>query len=110
VIADVLDHGSTEMTARYARLHDQTIRREVTHRHEPINIRGERIALPADGPLEEAARMKQRIARAKQALPERLLRAAASSPIRRSAPRAEARRLLGKARTQGNMRQLASQA
>jgi hypothetical protein len=34
-----------------------------------VNIRGERIALPIDGPLEEAACMKERIARAKQALP-----------------------------------------
>src|SRR5213076_2600566 len=33
------------------------------------NIRGERIALPLDGPLEEAAWMKERIARARQALP-----------------------------------------
>ena len=69
VIAEVLDHGSMEMTARYARLHDQTIKREVTRWHERVNIRGERIALPVDGPLEEAAWMKERIARAKQALP-----------------------------------------
>src|SRR5665811_1448309 len=57
------------MTARYARLHDQTIKREVSRWHERVNIRGERIALPVDGPLEEAAWMKERIARAKQALP-----------------------------------------
>ena len=38
-------------------------------RHERVNIRGERIALPVDGPLEQAAWMKERIARAKQALP-----------------------------------------
>ena len=37
--------------------------------HERVNIRGERIALPVDGPLEQAAWMKERIARAKQALP-----------------------------------------
>jgi integrase/ferredoxin len=69
VIAQVLDHRSLEMTARYARLHDQTIKREVTRWHQRVNIRGERIALPIDGPLEEAAWMKERIARAKQALP-----------------------------------------
>jgi ferredoxin len=69
VIQEVLDHGSIEMTARYARLHDQTIKRAVARWHERVNIRGERIALPADGPLEEAAWMKERIARAKQALP-----------------------------------------
>jgi site-specific recombinase XerD len=69
VIQEVLDHGSMEMTARYARLHEQTIKREVMRWHERVNVRGERIALPADGPLEEAAWMKERIARAKQALP-----------------------------------------
>ena len=69
VIQKVLDHGSMEMTAHYARLHDETLRREVRRWHERVNIRGERIALPADGPLQEAAWMKERIARAKQALP-----------------------------------------
>ena len=69
VIQQVLDHGSIEMTARYARLHDQTVKREVKRWHERVNIRGERIALPVDGPLEQAAWMKERIARAKQALP-----------------------------------------
>jgi ferredoxin len=58
-----------EMTARYARLHDQTIKQQVQRWHERVNIRGERIALPVAGPLEEAAWMKERIARAKQALP-----------------------------------------
>jgi len=69
VVAKVLDHESLDMTARYARVHDETLRREVTRWHERVNIRGERIALPTDGPLEEAAWMKERIARAKQALP-----------------------------------------
>jgi hypothetical protein len=65
----VLDHGSIEMTAHYARLHDETVKQEVWRWHERVNIRGERIALPVDGPLQEAAWMKERIARAKQALP-----------------------------------------
>jgi len=69
VIQKVLDHGSIEMTAHYARLHDETVKREVDRWHERVNIRGERIALPLDGPLGEAAWMKERIARAKQALP-----------------------------------------
>jgi integrase len=69
VIQEVLDHGSIEMTAHYARLHDETVKQEVWRWHERVNIRGERIALPVDGPLEEAAWMKERIARAKQALP-----------------------------------------
>ncbi len=69
VIQKVLDHGSIEMTAHYARLHDETVKREVDRWHERVNIRGERIALPIDGPLGEAAWMKERIARARQALP-----------------------------------------
>ena len=57
------------MTARYAQLDDETVKREIDRFHERVNIRGERIALPVDGPLGEAAWMKDRIARAKQALP-----------------------------------------
>jgi site-specific recombinase XerD/ferredoxin len=124
VIAQVLDHRSLEMTARYARLHDQTIKREVTRWHERVNIRGERIALPVDGPLEEAAWMKERIARAKQALPNGYC----GLPLVQTCPhpnacltcesfltdpsfravheqqQAETRHLLGNARTQGNVR------
>jgi len=69
VIQKLFDHASITMTARYAQLHDETLRREITRWHERVNIRGERIALPLDGPLQEAAWMKERIARAKQALP-----------------------------------------
>lgn len=69
VVQKVLDHGSVEMTAHYGRVHDSTIKQAVWKFHERVNIRGERIALPVDGPLEEAAWMKERIARAKQALP-----------------------------------------
>lgn len=68
VIQRVLDHASTRMTAHYADLDDETVRREMMSFQERVNIRGERIALPADGPLEQAAWMKERIARAKQAL------------------------------------------
>jgi hypothetical protein len=124
VIAEVLDHRSLEMTARYARLHDQTIKREVTRWHERVNIRGERIALPVDGPLEEAAWMKERIARAKQALPNGYC----GLPLVQTCPHPnacltcesfltdpsfravheqqqhETRRLLTKARTQNNVR------
>jgi len=69
VIQRVLDHGSIRMTARYAHLDDETVRREMDSFHDRVNVRGERIALPVDGPLGEAAWMKERIARAKQALP-----------------------------------------
>jgi site-specific recombinase XerD len=69
VIQRVLDHGSIEMTALYAHLDDATVKREMDSFHDRVNVRGERIALPVDGPLEQAAWMKERIARAKQALP-----------------------------------------
>ncbi len=69
VIQRVLDHASIEMTARYAKIEDETVRRHVMRWHERVNIRGERIALPVDGPMGEAAWMKERISRAKQALP-----------------------------------------
>jgi hypothetical protein len=69
VIAKVLDHQSLDMTARYAEIHDGTLRREVTRWHDRVNIRGERIALPVDGPLGEAAWVKERIARARRTLP-----------------------------------------
>ena len=69
VIQRVLDHASIEMTARYAKIEDETVRRHVMRWYERVNIRGERIALPVDGPMGEAAWMKERIARAKQALP-----------------------------------------
>ena len=68
-VQEVLDHGSVEMTAHYGRAHDSTVKQAMWRFQERVNIRGERIALPVDGPLEEAAWMKERIARAKQALP-----------------------------------------
>ncbi len=124
VIQDVLDHGSIEMTARYARMRDETVRQAVKRWHERVNIRGERIALPVDGPLEQAAWMKERIARAKQALPNGYC----GLPLVQSCPhpnaclncesfltdgsfravhdqhQAETRRLLEKARTNNNLR------
>ena len=124
VIQDVLDHGSIEMTARYARMRDETVRQAVKRWHERVNIRGERIALPTDGPLEQAAWMKERIARAKQALPNGYC----GLPLVQSCPhpnaclscesfltdgsfravhqqqQAETRRLLEKARKQGSVR------
>jgi hypothetical protein len=63
----VLDHSSHQMTAHYARLSDQTIR-EQWERARKVGISGEE--LPAEnGPLAEAAWMKNNLARAKMALP-----------------------------------------
>ena len=54
LIQRVLDHGSIEMTALYAHLDDETVKREMDSFHDRVNVRGERIALPVDGPLGEA--------------------------------------------------------
>ena len=65
----MLDHASPEMTARYATIKDQTLRREWERYQERINIRGEVIHLDPDGPLSDATWAKENLARAKQTLP-----------------------------------------
>jgi hypothetical protein len=65
----MLDHDSAEMTARYARIHDQTLRREWERYQERINIAGEIIHLDPAGPLSDAAWTNEDLARAKQTLP-----------------------------------------
>jgi integrase len=51
----LLDHNSPEMTARYAQIKDQTLRREWERYQQRINIRGEIVALDPHGPLSDAA-------------------------------------------------------
>jgi hypothetical protein len=63
-----LDGIADRLGVRRATVKTQ-VEQEARRWHERVNIRGERIALPVDGPLEQAAWMKERIARAKQALP-----------------------------------------
>jgi integrase len=46
----LLDHNSPEMTARYAQIKDQTLRREWERYQERINIRGEIVPLDPNGP------------------------------------------------------------
>lgn len=65
----LLDHDSAEMTARYATIKDETLRREWERFRERINIRGELLSLDPDGPLSDAAWAKENLARAKQTLP-----------------------------------------
>ena len=123
VIQEVLDHGSIETTPRYARMRGETVKQTVKRWHERVNIRGGRIALPIDSPLERAAWMKERIERAKQALPNGYC----GLPLVQSCPRnaclscegfltdgsfravheqqqAETRRLLEKAGKHGNLK------
>jgi hypothetical protein len=64
----MLDHASPEMTARYATIKDQTLRREWERYQERINIAGEVVHLDPDGPLSDAAWALENLARAKQTL------------------------------------------
>jgi len=68
VVRQLLDHSSLAMTAHYARLHDTTVRRHWEAARK-VNIAGETVALDPAGPLADAAWLKDRLARAKQALP-----------------------------------------
>jgi hypothetical protein len=85
VVRRLLDHTSHTMTAHYARLADSTIR-DQWQRAQKINIRGEPVELPDDGPLADAAWMKQNLARAKMALPNGYC----GLPLQKSCPHANA--------------------
>lgn len=67
-VQQMLDHSSPEMTARYATIKHQTLRREFDRYQERINISGEVVHLDPDGPLSDAAWAKENLARAKQTL------------------------------------------
>jgi len=87
VVRRLLDHTSHTMTAHYARPADVTIRDQWQRaRAQKINIRGEPVELPDDGPLADAAWMKQNLARAKMALPNGYC----GLPLQKSCPHANA--------------------
>jgi integrase len=69
VIRRMLDHGSLSMTQVYARLSDRKLREHFDNFHERVNRRGEQVTLQRDGVLGEATWTKERLARARQALP-----------------------------------------
>ena len=69
IVQRMLDHGSPEMTARYATIKDQTLRREWERFQQRINIRGELIPLPDGAAMSDAAWALENLARAKQTLP-----------------------------------------
>jgi integrase len=80
----LLDHSSHQMTARYARLSDKTIR-EQWERARKVNIAGEQLSTDT-GPLAEAVWMKNNLARAKMALPNGYC----TLPLQQSCPYANA--------------------
>jgi integrase len=69
IVQRMLDHGSPEMTARYATIKDRTLRREWQRFQQRVDIRGELIPLPDTGTMSDAAWALENPARAKQTLP-----------------------------------------
>jgi integrase len=68
VIQKLLDHDSAEMTAHYARLSDDTVRRHWEAARK-VNHRGEQVQVDPAGPLADAAWAKHRLGHATQVLP-----------------------------------------
>ena len=85
VVRVLLDHESTEMTAHYARITDQTVRRR-WEAATKVNINGERVAIDPEGPLAQAQWAKTRYGIATQTLPNGYC----GLPLQRSCPHANA--------------------
>jgi len=68
VIRILLDHESTEMTACYAKISDETVRRHWENGTR-VNINGDRVTIGPDGPLAQAQWAKTRYGMATQTLP-----------------------------------------
>ncbi len=68
-ISRLLDHSSIAMTEVYARLSDEALKREHEKYTQRVNIKGEVIMIDPAGLVSDAAWMKERLARAKQTLP-----------------------------------------
>ncbi len=85
VVRVLLDHESTEMTAHYARITDQTVRRR-WEQATKVNIKGERVTLDPDGPLAQAQWAKTRYGIATQTLPHGYC----GLPVQKSCPHANA--------------------
>ena len=68
VVRVLLDHQSQGMTAHYARITDQTVRRR-WEAATKVNINGEHVTIDLDGPLAQAEWAKTRYGIATQTLP-----------------------------------------
>src|SRR4029079_13839760 len=75
----------TEMTAHYARITDQTVRRQ-WEKATKVNVQGERVVLDPDGPLAQAQWAKTRYGIATQTLPHGYC----GLPVQQSCPHANA--------------------
>jgi integrase len=83
VVRVLLDHSSTQMTAHYAKLTDQTVRRR-WEQAARVNISGERVTIDPDGPLGQAQWAKTRYGIATQTLPNGYC----GLPVQRQCPHA----------------------
>ncbi|WP_220446826.1 hypothetical protein [Nonomuraea deserti] len=73
------------MTARYAKITDQTVRRH-WEQATKVNFKGERVTLAPDGPLAQAQWAKTRVGMATQTLPNGYC----GLPVQKSCPHANA--------------------
>ncbi|HYO85362.1 MAG TPA: tyrosine-type recombinase/integrase [Dermatophilaceae bacterium] len=85
VIRVLLDHESTQTTAHYARITDQTVRRR-WEQATKVNINGERVDIDPHGPLGQAQWAKTRYGMSTQALSNSYC----ALPVRKSCPHANA--------------------
>ncbi len=85
IVQRLLDHASPEMTAHYARLHDDTLRR-AWERARKIDAEGTVVDLPDDHPLSGAAWARVGLDRAKQTLPNGYCGMPAQSPCEHANP------------------------
>jgi integrase len=85
VVRVLLDHSSTQMTAHYAKITDQTVRRR-WEQAAKVNISGERVSIDPDGPLAQAQWAKTRYGIATQTLPNGYC----GLPVQRQCPHANA--------------------
>jgi len=69
VVQDYFGHASPEMTAHYAKLLDQTLRREFDAFRQRVNRHGDVLDVMPSGVSPDAVALKERIGRAKQTLP-----------------------------------------
>lgn len=85
IIRVLLDHESTQMTAHYARITDQTVRRR-WEAATKVNIKGERVTIDPEGPVAQAQWAKTRYGMATQTLPNGYC----GLPLQRTCPHANA--------------------
>lgn len=85
VVRKILDHSSTEMTAHYARLHDDTVRRH-WERARKVDIHGRAAAIDDTSALADATWTKHHLSKATAALPNGYC----GLPLQKSCPHSNA--------------------